>query len=59
MFPIVPAARAGILDLIQVFEPSYLNLAHYNRLPKGGHFAAWEQPQLLTAELRATLQSLR
>ncbi|MEF0941385.1 epoxide hydrolase family protein [Rhizobium sp. BR 362] len=38
---------------------AYSHLVHYNRLPKGGHFAAWEQPQLLTAELRATFQTLR
>lgn len=38
---------------------AYPNLIHYNRLPKGGHFAAWEQPQLLTEELRATFHALR
>ena len=32
---------------------------HDNRLPKGGHFAAWEQPALFTEELRASLRSLR
>ncbi|MBB3397426.1 pimeloyl-ACP methyl ester carboxylesterase [Rhizobium sp. BK060] len=36
---------------------AYPNLVHYNRLPKGGHFAAWEQP--LTEELRATFHTLR
>jgi pimeloyl-ACP methyl ester carboxylesterase len=40
-------------------EKAYPNLIHYNRLPKGGHFAAWEQPQALSAELRATFRSLR
>jgi len=40
-------------------EAAYPNLIHYNRLPKGGHFAAWEQPQLLSAELRDTFRSLR
>jgi pimeloyl-ACP methyl ester carboxylesterase len=40
-------------------EQAYPNLIHYNQLPKGGHFAAWEQPQLLTAELRTGLRSLR
>jgi pimeloyl-ACP methyl ester carboxylesterase len=40
-------------------EKAYPNLVHYNRLPKGGHFAAWEQPQAFTAELRATFKSLR
>ncbi|MFA1621332.1 epoxide hydrolase family protein [Rhizobium mongolense] len=38
---------------------AYPKLIHYNRLPKGGHFAAWEQPQALTEELRATFRSLR
>ena len=40
-------------------ERAYPKLVHYNKLPKGGHFAAWEQPQLLTAELRAGFKSLR
>jgi hypothetical protein len=31
---------------------------HYNKLKKGGHFAAWEQPQLFTPELRAAFKSL-
>jgi hypothetical protein len=35
------------------------NLACFNKLEKGGHFAAWKQPELLTAELRAALKSLR
>ena len=40
-------------------EKAYPKLIHYNRLPKGGHFAAWEQPQLFTEELRATFEQLR
>jgi pimeloyl-ACP methyl ester carboxylesterase len=40
-------------------ENAYPNLIHYNRLPKGGHFAAWEQPQVFSEELRATFRSLR
>jgi pimeloyl-ACP methyl ester carboxylesterase len=40
-------------------EQAYPKLIHYNKLPKGGHFAAFEQPALLTAELRAGLRSLR
>jgi pimeloyl-ACP methyl ester carboxylesterase len=35
------------------------NLIHYNRLDRGGHFAAWEQPQLFSEELRASFRSLR
>jgi pimeloyl-ACP methyl ester carboxylesterase len=40
-------------------ERAYPKLIHYNQLPKGGHFAAWEQPELLVAELRAAFKSLR
>jgi pimeloyl-ACP methyl ester carboxylesterase len=40
-------------------ERAYPNLIHYNRLDKGGHFAAWEQPRLLVEELRAGFSSLR
>jgi pimeloyl-ACP methyl ester carboxylesterase len=35
------------------------NLLHYNRLDRGGHFAAWEQPQLFSEEMRASFRSLR
>ena len=40
-------------------EAAYPNLIHYNKLDKGGHFAAWEQPKLITAELREAFKSLR
>jgi pimeloyl-ACP methyl ester carboxylesterase len=40
-------------------ERAYPKLIHYNRLPKGGHFAAWEQPKFLSEEIRAGLRSLR
>jgi len=40
-------------------ETAYPKLIYYNRLPKGGHFAAWEQPQLFTEEIRASFRSLR
>jgi len=40
-------------------EAAYPNLIHYNQVEKGGHFAAFEQPMLLTRELRAGFQSLR
>ena len=40
-------------------EQAYPKLIHYNRLSKGGHFAAWEQPQAFTQEVRASFQSLR
>src|SRR5204863_122457 len=34
-------------------EQAYPNLVHYNELDRGGHFAAWEQPELYASELRA------
>jgi pimeloyl-ACP methyl ester carboxylesterase len=40
-------------------ERAYPKLIHYNKLPKGGHFAAWEQPKLLSEEVRAGFRSLR
>jgi pimeloyl-ACP methyl ester carboxylesterase len=40
-------------------EKAYPKLIYYHRVDKGGHFAAWEQPELLTAELRAAFKSLR
>jgi pimeloyl-ACP methyl ester carboxylesterase len=40
-------------------ELAFPKLIHYNRLDKGGHFAAWEQPQLLSEEVRAGFRSLR
>ncbi|HKI16037.1 MAG TPA: epoxide hydrolase [Roseiarcus sp.] len=40
-------------------ERAYPKLIHYNRLAKGGHFAAWEQPGIFAAELRASFRSLR
>jgi len=40
-------------------ERAYPKLIHYNKLDKGGHFAAFEQPELLTEELRVGFRSLR
>ena len=40
-------------------EKAFPHLIHYNKLGKGGHFAAWEQPQVFTEELRASFKSLR
>jgi pimeloyl-ACP methyl ester carboxylesterase len=40
-------------------EKAYPKLIHYNKLDKGGHFAAWEQPELFSQELRAAFKSLR
>jgi pimeloyl-ACP methyl ester carboxylesterase len=38
---------------------AYRNLIYFHEVDKGGHFAAWEQPELFAAELRAAFRSLR
>jgi len=60
----IPAAVSAFPDeLYQApqswTERAYPNLIHYNKLDKGGHFAAWEQPELFTREMRAAFKSLR
>jgi hypothetical protein len=40
-------------------EKAYPKLIHYNTLPKGGHFAAWEQPEFMLSEIRTAFKSLR
>ena len=40
-------------------ERAYHNLIHFNALARGGHFAAWEQPQLFSEEVRTGFRSLR
>jgi len=40
-------------------ERAYPKLMYYNQLPKGGHFAAWEQPKLFSEEVRAAFRSVR
>ena len=40
-------------------EKAFPKLIHFNQLDKGGHFAAWEQPELFTSELRSAFKSLR
>ncbi len=40
-------------------ERGYAKLIHYNKLDKGGHFAAWEQPKAFVEELRAGFRTLR
>ncbi|WP_205945857.1 epoxide hydrolase family protein [Pedobacter hiemivivus] len=49
---IYPAPRTWV-------EKAYFNLIYYNKVPKGGHFPAWEQPKLFIEELRAAFKSLR
>jgi pimeloyl-ACP methyl ester carboxylesterase len=40
-------------------EKAFPRLIHYKKLPKGGHFAAWEQPQVFSEEIRESFRSLR
>ncbi|MFG2063015.1 hypothetical protein ACGFIK_16515 [Micromonospora sp. NPDC048871] len=40
-------------------ERAYPNLVYYHKLDKGGHFAAWERPEVFVEELRAGFRSLR
>lgn len=40
-------------------ERAYHKLIDYNKVDGGGHFAAWEQPELFSAELRAAFRPLR
>jgi pimeloyl-ACP methyl ester carboxylesterase len=40
-------------------EQAYPNLIHFNEVDRGGHFAAWEQPELFSTEIRAGFRSLR
>ena len=40
-------------------ERAYPKLIYYNKVDKGGHFAAWEQPQIFSQEIRAAFRSLR
>ena len=47
------------IDATRWPEQAYPNLIYYNQHDRGGHFAAWEQPQLLSEHVRATFRSLR
>ena len=40
-------------------EKAYPNLTYFNEVDKGGHFAAWEEPELFTTEIRAAFKPLR
>ena len=40
-------------------ETAYPNLTYFNEVDKGGHFAAWEEPELFTTEIRAAFRALR
>ena len=60
----IPVAVSAFPD--EIYQPprrwteqAYPNLIHYNKLDRGGHFAAWEQPKLFSEEVRAGFRSLR
>lgn len=60
----IPVAVSAFPDELYQAPKSWVvqafpNLLHYNRMEKGGHFAAWEQSEALTKELRASFKSLR
>jgi pimeloyl-ACP methyl ester carboxylesterase len=60
----IPVAVSVFPDEIEAVprswaERAYPKLIHYNKLDKGGHFAAWEQPQLFSEEVRAGFRQLR
>jgi pimeloyl-ACP methyl ester carboxylesterase len=60
----IPVAVSDFPDEIESIprswaERAYPKLIHYNKLDKGGHFAAWEQPQLFSQEVRAGFRPLR
>jgi hypothetical protein len=40
-------------------ERSYPNVVYFNEAERGGHFAAWEEPELFSAELRAAFKAVR
>jgi pimeloyl-ACP methyl ester carboxylesterase len=73
-WPTAPTSASAIVDIpvaVSVFpdeiytpsrswaEEAYPKLIHYNQLDKGGHFAAWEQPELFSDEVRAGFRKLR
>src|ERR1700680_4412378 len=60
----IPVAVSAFPDEIDLCprswaERAYPKLIHYNKVEKGGHFAAWEQPQRFSEEVRAGFRSLR
>jgi hypothetical protein len=59
MGPSHPASHGVLRIVLELTEKAYPKLVHYNRHPKGGHFAAWEQPKLFTTERRAAFKSPR
>jgi pimeloyl-ACP methyl ester carboxylesterase len=70
-FPFFSPKGASVPGAVSVFpdelyamlrswaERAYPNLIYFNKAPKGGHFAAWEQPELLVHDLREGFRKLR
>ena len=58
---LVLAAAAYLLRQVMRswVEAVYPDLAYFNEVDRGGHFAAWEEPDLFAAEMRAAFKSLR
>ena len=61
----LPASKEGLCPAGHYRPPeiwvqrAYPNLIHFHEVDKGGHFAAWEQPELFAAEVQAAFRSLR
>jgi pimeloyl-ACP methyl ester carboxylesterase len=60
----IPVAVSAFPDAIHAApqtwaQRAYPKLIHYKKLDKGGHFAAWEQPEIFVAEVRDSFKSLR
>ena len=54
-----PGSTVEQLKIIDPLTKPYPNLVHYNRIEEGGHFAAWEQPEVFSEEMRAAFRSVR
>ena len=56
----VADAQRGVPDLTETWaRRAYPNLIYFREVDRGGHFAAWEQPELFASELRAAFRPLR
>jgi len=61
----VPTGKVSAANEIPGLDPPrsilerYYNLVHYTKLPRGGHFAFWEEPELMVADVRAFFRKLR
>ena len=51
--------RRNLRGAAELGREAYPNLTYFNKADRGGHFAAWEEPELFSEELRAAFRSLR